>query len=146
VGFAAINDYDDLLRFLFEVKDEVDEGRAEEDLIAALVKDFTHRVGGIALIIRGDSGIEASLGIKIERPMLSRSHYLRSVWNVVLPEARLTGHARSLLIAARQFADEIGRPILLEEWTPQIDAPKARLVSRHFKTAGAIFRHLPAVS
>ena len=144
VVHAGPQDCDDLIEFLHEVRDELDRGHADEEMIVALARDLSHYRGGTALIVRGPARIEASMGLAAERPLLSRSHHLRAVWHVVLPEARLTGHAKSLFVAAKAFADSLGRPLLVTEFSPQPNAPKIRLASRHLPVAGALFLHEPA--
>lgn len=145
VRIALSHDTEDLVWFLRSVMDEIDGGRAEEDLVVRMACDLAGRDGGVALIVRGALGIEASLGIAFLRPALSHNYYLRAVWNVVAPEARAaTGHAKSLLVAARVFADNMRRPLFIEEFAPTIDSPKVRLCGRHLTPAGAVFVHLPS--
>jgi hypothetical protein len=144
-----------LIRFLMEIKDEISDGNAEEDLLFALAGDLVSRVGGIALVIRGrrdPKKIEASLGLVFSRPALRRAYYLWAPWNNVLPEARkTTGHGKSLLIAAQRFADNVRCPLRIEQWTEGPDpalakasqTPKIRLCGRHLPARGAIFAYSP---
>lgn len=144
VSFAGPTDLDALLLFLADVREEIDGGRVEDILIADFARDLVNRIGGVALIVRGAGGIEASLGLRAEHPLFSRAHYLRAVWNVVAPEARLTGHARSLLVEGRKFADSLGRQLLIEELTPDMAGGKTKLVARHLRPVGTLFRYDPA--
>lgn len=144
VAYAQAHDLDDLVWFLRSVRDEIDGGRVEDDLMVEWVRNLVHRVDGVAMIVRGQYGVEASIGLKFDHPLFSRAHHLRTVWNVVAPEARqTTGHARSLLVHARGFADSIGLPLVIEEFTDDLESGKAKLVARHMKTAGAVFLHEP---
>ncbi len=146
VSFAGPSDLDALLAFLDGVREEIDGGQVEDGLIAQLARDLVNRVGGVAFVVRGTDGIEASLGLRAEHPLFSRSHYLRAVWNVVAPEARLTGHARSLLVEGRKFADSLGRRLLIEELTPDTAAGKTKLVARHLRQVGALFLYDPVTA
>ena len=149
VETADPGDLDQLIWFLQSVRDEIDGGRAEEDLLLSLASQMVRRDGGVAFIVRSPlgRGIEASMGVVFERPILSRNYYLRSVWNVVAPEARhTTGHAKSLLVAANKFADGIGRRIYIREDAAQFDAPKLRLCGRHLRPAAALFMHEPSLT
>jgi hypothetical protein len=68
---------------------------------------------------------------------------------VVIHEARTTtSHARSLLLAARKFADALSRPLLLEEFTDDIDftAGKVKMISRHMHSTGAVFLYVPGTA
>ena len=149
VETAEADDLDSLLWFLNSVKEEIDSGHVEDDLLSELAARMVNRDGGIAFIVRSSlgRGIEASLGVIFERPLLSRVYYLRSVWNVVAPEVRTTtGHAKSLLVAGNNFADGMGRRIYVKADAPQFDAPKLRLCGRHMKPSAALFMHEPACS
>lgn len=147
VEYARPVDLDDLVWFLRSVRDEIEGGRVDDDLMVALATDLVRCKGGVALIVRGQYGVEASLGLRFDRPELSRADHLRSVWNVVAPEARQsTGHARSLLLHARNFADSMRLPLIMEEYTDDLASGKAKLVARHLKTAGAVFLHEPGTA
>lgn len=147
VAYAGPGDLDDLIWFLRSVRDEIGDGRVEDTIMVQLAHDLTSRIDGIALIVRGTLGVEASLGIRFQRPLLLSTHDLRVVWNVVTPELRRsTGHAKSLLIAARSLADRMGRRLLFEEFTPDPAAGKMRLLARHLQPAGAVFLYAPEVA
>jgi hypothetical protein len=143
VKMATAEDADDLIWFLRSVADEIDGGAAEDDLMTAMATQLARRDGGMALIVRGSRGIEASMGIVFLRPLLSRNYFLHTVWRVVAPEARMTGHAKSLLVEARKYADGIGRRLQNIEYAAEIDAPTIRLCTRHLKISGAVFSHIP---
>jgi hypothetical protein len=150
---ATQADFAELVYFLLSVRDEIDDGEVEEDLLVNLADSLSRREFGICFIVRGPTGIEGSVGILFERPRLARTYRLRSVWNVVLPAARnTTGHAKSLLTAATEFADGLGRKLLLDACQPpyriKLDkdleqSPKIRLCSRYLDTAGRIFAYYP---
>jgi DNA-binding MarR family transcriptional regulator len=154
VEVAAEADYDGLMVFLSEVRTEIGDGCAVDGLLLGdLARSLTRRDGGIVFVIKGQRGIEGSLGIQFARPWYTRQFRLQSVWNVVLPEFRgTTAHARSLLIEAQKFADRLGRALVLEELTQRlletkaIDDPKLRLCGRNLRPAGMIFAHLPATT
>lgn len=145
VDIATAADTDDLVWFLRSVADEIDGGSAEDDLMVAYAKQLANRDGGMALIVRGPRGIEASMGILFVRPLLSRNYFLQTMWHRVLPEARLTGHAKSLLVEARRYADRIGRRLVMIEYAEAIDAPTIRLCARHLSVAGAVFAYTPSM-
>jgi hypothetical protein len=153
VAVAAPKDFPELVYFLLSVRDEIDDGEVEDDLLVSLADTLTRQDYGICFIVRGPLGIEGSVGILFERPRLARPYHLRALWNVVAPAARnTTGHAKSLLLAATGFADSLGRKLLLDACQPphrvKLDkdleqSPKIRLCSRYFDTAGRIFAYLP---
>jgi len=160
VSTASSGDLEDLIYFLLAMRDEIEDGRIEDDLLLAQAHDLVRREHGVVFIVRGDlgvkAGIEASLGVMFQRWPLSRNYYLRSVWNVVVPVARRTGHAKSLLKSATDFADALGRPLYLNAYQPPRHvcledtsaepSPKLRLCSRHMALAGRIFAHIPEVA
>ena len=143
VAVAGIADRDGLIAFLQEMREEV--GRPDDAAIERVAAGLAGRNGGIALVVRGEDGrIEGSMGIEMSVGGLSRACRLRTIWFAVLPQARLSGHARSLLLAARRFADGVGRPLLIEEMAAQPENPKQRLFARHFPEIGVIYLHQPA--
>ncbi len=147
VFYADPGDFEPLMAFLLSVRGEIGDGAAEEDMLAEIAHDLTRRIHGVALVVRGEAGIEGSLGIAAGRPLFSRAHFLRSVWFVVAPEARSTGHAKSLLLKGREFAESLGRPLVLEEMAKDPEDGKLKLISRHLKATDTVlrFRHLPSV-
>lgn len=144
VDVAALPDLDDLVVFLHEMLAEIDGGKADETVLVKLADALVRREGGTALIVRGKTRIEASIGLKLETPLLSAQHRLRVAWNCVLPEARVTGHAKSLLIRAREVADSLGREIVLEESSPDMESGKVKLARRHLSPSGTVFLYSPA--
>lgn len=156
-AIAKSSDADDLIRFLSGLRREIEDGEVEPDLLDALVTSIVKENNGVAFIIRGQRGIEASIGIGFERRPLARTYRLRVVWNLVAPPVRhSTGHAIGLIQTAIKFADALGRPIFLNASVhkPQIiklkysaePSPKVRLYSRHLPTAGLIFAHFPGMA
>lgn len=143
VSYAGPDDLEPLLIFLQRLRGELEGGRAEEDLVIELARDLVERRGGIVLVVRGLTEIEASMGLLAMRSIFSRSFFFRAVWNVVTPEARSTGHARSLLLEARRFADSVGRMLWIDEMTPNPESGKAKLIGRHLPQAGAMFIYDP---
>lgn len=137
-------DLTDMIWFLHQMRDEIEGGRAEEEVMVAWAGAMARKVGGVALIVRGANGIEASMGLAIETPPLSRRKRLRVLWNCVLPEARVTGHAKSLMLRAREMADSLQCDILLYEATPDPENGKVKLATRHMEKAGHVFLYSPA--
>ena len=140
---ATPADLDDLVWFLHAMRDEIEGGAAEEEVLVALASALVRKAGGVALIVRGEKVIEASMGLAVETPILSRRKRLRVLWNCVLPEARVTGHAKSLMIRAREMADSLKCDILLHEVTPDPENGKVKLAGRHMKANGHVFLYSP---
>jgi hypothetical protein len=153
------SDLGDVVAFLSGLRDEIDDGEIEPDLLISLATTLLNGRDGIVFIVRGagNDRIEASIGILFERRRLARTYRLRVVWNLVAPSARrTTGHAASLLRAAVNFADALQRPIYLDasKQRPQMieldnkaePSPKIRLCSRHLYVAGLIFGHFPELA
>ena len=144
VRYAGPEDLEDLLRFLDVMRDEIDGGRVDDsDLLADTAHDLVNRLRGVVIIAPGPVGVEGSLGLVAERPRFSRTHYLRAVWFVVGRIYRSSGHAKSLLLKAREFSDQVGRPLLIEECNLDMVSPKIILLARHVRPSGTLFRHIP---
>ena len=153
VETATSGDLTDLIYFLRSVREEIGGGLVEDILMIELAESLASRQGGIAFVVKGQHGIEGSFGIRFDRPWYTKKFRLVSTWNVVEPSLRaVTGHAKSLQMAARNFADQLGRPLYLEELTPmgidmkKADDPKLRLCGRVFRPAGMLFEHVPESS
>src|SRR5690348_2043756 len=86
VGMATADDAEELLLFLRVVRGEIEGGHADGDLIDSVARELAARIGGVAFVVWGPrETIEASLGVRFERPLLSRNYYLRTIWNNVIP-------------------------------------------------------------
>lgn len=166
---AGPQDSEELFLFLYNMRDEVANGGADAELLAEAVRDLVNCASGTAFICRSGAGrIEASIGLFVERIPLVRACRLRTLWFVVAPyarqnsEGRNTGHARGLILAAQRFADDLQRPLVIEEhviakqsvdrdsreyrWgfsTTVAHNRRVRLFGRFFQPAGVMFSHNP---
>jgi len=117
VEIAEAGDFQDLVRFLQKMRDEL--VCDDDDLLIAMTAALVSKSGGMSLIVRGQkaAAIEASMGLRFARTApLSRAYQIQCVWNLVLPEYRnKTGHARSLLMKAKEIAGQLGVPLYVEE-------------------------------
>ena len=151
VDTAGPSDLEDLIWFLHDMRTEIADGEVDEEVVVALARTLIERDGGVALIVRGKDKIEASLGLKFEQPLLRRRPQLRVVWNCVSPESRTTtGHAKSLLLRARDIANGLRCTLTVEEFGPDLNPEratgKAKLIARHMTPVGYLFRHVPEVA
>lgn len=147
VANAGPDDLENLVWFLHQMRDEIADGQAEEEMLVALAKRLVDRREGVALIVRGRERIEASLGLVFQNPLLRSARHLHVAWHCVLPECRATtGHAKSLLARAKEISDDLKRPLLLEEFNPDPESGKVKLAKRHLKPAGQLFVHIPEVA
>jgi hypothetical protein len=160
VMFAKPDDLPDLLRFLRLMHNEIEDGQVDEDTLSDVAEDLSKSKGGWALIIRGrqlgTEGVEASMGIHFYRPPLAQRYRLICIWNLVAPPVRDTGHAKSLLIAARALADTLHCPLwavepgdahigeVLKHSNQMIGTSRNRLFSRHLSQTAVVFVHKPA--
>lgn len=143
VDWARPDDAEALITFLYSVRSEIDRGMFDDAEMETVARELANLDHGVAFIVRGPDGIEASLGLKAIKATLSRTRRLHVAWFAVLPGARLTGHAKSLLLTARSYADRLGRHLVAEE-SLSGDEPKTRLVARHIPPSGHIFSYAPA--
>jgi|SRR5215469_1396541 len=140
VDLATSADFEDLVRFLKMMRDEI--VCDDDDLLMAMIAALANRHGGVAFVVRGDGKepIEASMGLYFARVSpLSRQYRMLSVWNLVLPEKRArTGHAKSLILSAKTLASQLGTPAIIDEWGSP-DLPKNKLCSRHLSLVRVMF-------
>lgn len=158
VSHAGPADAEDLFRFLLGLRTQIGDGNVDDDVLADTVWKFATWQRGTAMIVRGDRGIEASIGVKVEPMPLSHECFLRSIWLVVAPEARLSGHAKSLVVAARELSARLDRSLVIQEFGlpsafsdrktgsynlrfPHIDR-RMRFLGRHLRPVGVIFNNV----
>lgn len=145
IDVATPDDALDLFYFLRYLRWEIGDGLVDDEAMRLMVARMANRDEGVAFLVRGPGGIEASLGIALERPWWSTTHNLRVMWSIVAPEFRARGgHARSLLLRALEFSNRVGRPLVHAELADEMETPKIRLCHRVYKNpVGVLFRHEP---
>lgn len=146
VDHAHSRDLENLVWFLHAMRAEIADGQADESELVALATTMVRSQSGTALIVRGEGKIEASLGLIIEKPLLRSAKNLWVAWNCVLPECRVTGHAKSLIARAKEIADSLRCPLILEEFSPDPESGKVKLARRHLVPLGQMFVHMPEVA
>lgn len=146
VEIATPDDGDALVLFLTQIQDELSGGRGDIEIACAYARAFAMRTGGAALVVRGhdhDRHIEASIGLLFYREPLERRYHIRSIWNNVIPAARRSGHAKSLLIAAKQFADGLHLDIFVREDAPDLKAAKLIQPRKFLAPRAFVFGYSP---
>lgn len=84
--------------------------------------------------------------VPMVRQWAPRSPYLMDEWFWVEPWARRHGVADGLMQAAQQFAEYLGLPLILQNWTGQDVKLKDRYLSRHgFQYIGGAHLKVPNV-
>ncbi len=96
--------------------------------------DGWHAIAGI---IEGEMGIEASIGIIVDRFDYSDDDHLSVKWLGVAPNYRTSNHGAKLLSFARWFQEGVGIPLFLELLTVRELQAKMHLYSRTLPQVGA---------
>lgn len=107
------------------------------DCVADMVDRCIARDRAIAGIIEGAMGIEASIGIIVDRFDYSDEDHLDAKWLGVAPNYRTSNHGAKLLSFARWFQEGVGIPLFLELLTVRELQAKMHLYSRTLPQVGA---------
>ncbi len=145
VRLAVPNDEAPMMIFLQEMHEENGLAPFCEDKVRAVLQRGLMRDHALIGIIRGDKGIEASLGIFIGGFWYSDNTHLEDLWNYVREDHRRTptgtdSHAKKLLNFAKWAAEQLNKPLFMGVLSTERTAAKARLYQRSFGVPiGAMF-------
>ena len=118
----------------------------DDDLVRQRVRDACNRDGGVAGVIAGPKGIEASIGLFALSAWYTTALHLEDFWAFVSPDyrgPRYAGHARRLLEFAKRCAASLELPLMIGVLSSKRTEAKVRLYRRHFPEAGATFFYEP---
>lgn len=134
----------DLLRIMHaeESVEPVDEDKVLQTLWRLINHD-----GGIVGVIRGDDGIEGTVGLSLHELWYTSARHLSKLWLFVPPEYRRTTHCKLMLQFSKWYSDEVGIPLMGEEIVMPTTEKRVELVGRQLPEFGRMFlynRRAPA--
>ncbi len=140
VKMATPEDTEPMMVLLREMHAEngiapLDEEKVRQVLIRGLMG---HRA--IIGVIRGKSGIEASVGLYIGNWWYSGDEHVEDLWSFVSEPYRRSEHAKALLQWAKHASTFLERPLLMGVLSSERTAAKIKLYERQLGPAiGALF-------
>jgi hypothetical protein len=139
VHAATPEDKQALLSFAIMIKTEDALQEVSNDKMEVLVDRCIRRDCGIAGVVRGSLGIEASIGLTIEELDYSDEKHVSVRWLGVHPARRKTDNSARLMGFATRFQEGLGIPLFMEVTTTNALEGKLRWFSRHAPQVGALF-------
>lgn len=134
-----------LLDFVLPMLSEESLQPVSPSRVLGMVKRATQQDGAIAGIIDGADGIEASIGLLVDRYAYTEQEHVRVTWAFVHPEYRKSEHAQNLMAFAKWACEQLGAtrgynvPLIYELLTRTDLVGKMKLVQRSLPQVGATF-------
>ena len=99
----------------------------------------TRQKGGIAGIVYGENGVEATVGLSISQAWYSEDWHLNELWNFVHPAYRKKGHAQKLVEFSKWCSDNMTIPLVIGAVLNKRTEAKMRMLKRLVPVMGALF-------
>lgn len=99
----------------------------------------TRYKGGIAGVIEGPKGVEATIGIATGQVWYSDDWHISELWNFIHPDYRTSGHAPRLIKFAQWCSDQMQLPLLVGVVSNKRTEAKVRLYKRLLPQTGTFF-------
>lgn len=145
VDFARPEDEDGIYELLMKLHTENGIFHVDETRVRQFIKLGTEQKLGMIGVIRGNGGIEASVGMTMDQWWYTLDWCLSERWNFVLPEHRKSTHAVRLIEFAKWCSDQLKVPLQMGIITTQQTEAKVRMYRRYLTPVGGLFMHnLPA--
>lgn len=139
VSAALPEDEDSIFQMLLGLHEENGIFQVDEGRVRSFIREATEHRGGVIGVIRGDSGLEASVGMTLDQWWYTTDWCLSERWLYVLPEFRRENHARRLVDYAKHCAATLTVPLQMGIMSTQRTAAKERLYARQLTPIGGLF-------
>jgi GNAT superfamily N-acetyltransferase len=140
VRVADADEMDDLLALMREAEAEFRLFPLSEVKARAMLDRAFLKQGGMVGVIGSKGAIEAAVYMLIDQPMYSEAWNLTEIFNFVRPAFRKTTHAKDLIDKAKDWATQLGVPLLIGVLSNERTEAKIRLYRRRLgNPAGAFF-------
>lgn len=151
VRLALGDDFGPLLTLLKLKHEEDGQGRFDEGRVLATIVRGIARDMAVIGVIRGATGIEASIGLYPAGWWYNTDTYLTDLWNFVHPDHRRTtggrpSHAKLLIEFAKEAATFLKRPLIMSKVLNERTEAMVRLYGRQMSKGGEFFVFSPPVA
>ena len=147
VKLAEIGDEAEIFDHLVQAHAENGFNPLCSEKVNAVIREATHKKGGVIGLVWGPKGIEASTGLRISEWWYSDRVHLEELWTFVGKDFRRTSHAKSLLKFQKDFSEKmtLAMDYRVNLFTGvltkiQMEA-KVRLYQRELPQVGALFMY-----
>lgn len=145
IRLALASDESELIELLRMKTAEEDIARFDEEKMRLLLRQMIPRYWGMVAVVPGKGEhIDATTGLILGQWYFSSDWHLERLWDFVRPEARRSTIAKDLIVFAKQYAENLGLPLIMEQVTNEATARKEELVARQVPRAGGLFRYKPS--
>jgi hypothetical protein len=142
VRCARPTDENSMMDFLRLMHEENGMFPMDNDKVRGILRRGIQRDRAIVGIIRGDKGIEASVGLYVGVFWYApdTTPHIEDLWTFVREDCRRTSHAKDLLAFSKWASSYLGFPLLMGILSNDRTAAKVRLYERQLgRAAGALF-------
>lgn len=139
VDWAAAADEQPIYDMLMQLHAENGAFSVDDARVRLNIKLGTQRQGGIIGVIRGETGLEASVGMVLDQWWYTEDWCLSERWNFVLPAFRKSDHAQRLIEFSKWCADRLSLPLMMGIISTQQTEAKLRLYRRFLTPVGGFF-------
>lgn len=120
-------------------------GGFDESMVRAMVQRGIRQDYAMIGVIRGVSGIEATIGLFIGALWTSQDQHLSDLWHFVMPPYRKSSHGKALLEFAKWTSSQLDRPLMMLTIRNEKTAKKCELYERQLGPArGFMFQWPPS--
>lgn len=144
VRLASIEDIDSIFDFLIELHYENGMFKMNSKKVMLQLQTMLDPVKGnpgIIGVIDGQNGLEASIGMTIDKWWYTDENSLNEKWNFVHPKHRKTTHAKRLIEFAKWCSEVTGNPLLMGIISTEKTEAKIRLYRRQLDFVGGFFSY-----
>jgi len=132
-------DEDPLMALLSDMLREEAIDSIDELKVRMVLRNLLKRRGGVVGVIRGDSGIEGTIGLALDQLYYSSADHLSKLWLYVPVAHRQTSHAKAMLMFSKMFSDSVGIPLIAEEIVMPGTERRLGMVERQMPAFGRVF-------
>lgn len=141
VSLAQPSDEDEVFAMLLQLHAENGVFKVDEEKVRDFIRHGTEQRGGIIGVIRGETKIEASVGLTLDQWWYTKDWCLSERWNFVLPEHRRSSHAIQLIEYAKWCAERLKMPLQMGIISTHQTEAKIRLYGRRMRPVGGLFMY-----
>lgn len=132
-------DEDPLMLLLDEMLGEEAVDPVDEPKLRLTLRGLLNRRGGVVGVMRGENGIEGTIGLALEQVFYSSAYRLSKLWLYVPPAHRQSTHAKTMILFSKMYSDRLGVPLISEEIFWPNTERRIELIERQMPSLGRLF-------
>jgi hypothetical protein len=141
VSLASPADEDDLYQHLLLLHKENGLYTVSERKVRETIRVATEQRGGVIGVIRGDDGLEGSIGMMLDQWWYTEDFCLGERWVFVHKDHRRKPHASRLIDFGKWAASQMGVSLQIGIMSTKQTEAKMRMYQRKLTQIGGFFMH-----